>query len=65
LGQTNRLHAIPQPRGSVTVMYGYAADVLKHCIRPYDCEESASESASLILRALMPQAKADCKKAHR
>ena len=62
MGQTNRLHAIPQPRGSVTVMYGYAADVLKHCIRPYDC---GSESASLILRALVPQAKADCKRAHR
>mmetsp|Transcript_6440 Transcript_6440/g.8717 ORF Transcript_6440/g.8717 Transcript_6440/m.8717 type:complete len:257 (-) Transcript_6440:77-847(-) len=49
VGQTHRLHAIPQPRGCITVMEGYAADMLKHSIRPKD---SMGKSASLMFRKL-------------
>jgi hypothetical protein len=50
LGHTHRLHAIPSERGSVLVMDGYAANVLKHCVRANDTK---GKSASLMLRGLV------------
>ena len=52
-GWTNSQFFIPMPRGCVTVMHegGYAANKVKHCIRPADL---AGKSAAVILRQIHP-----------
>lgn len=54
-GYTNGAFCIPMPRGCVTVMEagGYAANGVKHCIRPVDM---AGKSAGMILRRINPAA---------
>ena len=50
-GFTNGLFFIPMPRGCVTVMEnsGYAANGVKHCVRPIDM---TGKSAAMILRKI-------------
>ncbi|KAI3425137.1 hypothetical protein D9Q98_008908 [Chlorella vulgaris] len=54
-GYTNGSFCIPLPRGCVMVMEqgGYAANGLKHCVRPTDM---AGKSAGMILRQINPTA---------
>ena len=50
-GFTNGLFFVPMPRGCVTVMEnsGYAANGVKHCVRPIDM---TGKSAAMILRKI-------------
>ena len=50
-GFTNGLFFVPMPRGCVTVMenFGYAANGVKHCVRPIDM---TGKSAAMILRKI-------------
>lgn len=54
-GFTNGLFFIPMPRGCVTVMenYGFAANGVKHCVRPIDM---TGKSAAMILRKIHTEA---------
>ncbi|GLI69492.1 hypothetical protein VaNZ11_014126, partial [Volvox africanus] len=54
-GNTNNDFFVPMPRGCVTVMEddSYAANGIKHCVRPADM---AGKSAALILRGIRPEA---------
>ena len=42
-------HRVPMPRGSLTIMEGYAANVLNHGVRPVK-----EKAASLLLRRMHP-----------
>jgi hypothetical protein len=57
-GYTNGSFFIPMPRGCVTVMEAgsYAANGVKHCVRPVDM---AGKSAGMILRRMNPTALAE------
>jgi hypothetical protein len=50
-GFTNGLFFIPMPRGCITVMenFGFAANGVKHCVRPIDM---TGKSAAMILRKI-------------
>jgi hypothetical protein len=60
-GYTNGSFFIPMPRGCVTVMEAksYAANGLKHCVRPCDM---TGKSAGMILRRIQPQARKKAEK---
>lgn len=47
------VHILPVKRGSVTILSGYAADDITHCIRPQDIKE---RRAVIILRKTKPDA---------
>ncbi|KAL4516576.1 hypothetical protein Ndes2526B_g05164 [Nannochloris sp. 'desiccata'] len=59
-GYTNGSFFIPMPRGCVAVMEAgsYAANGVKHCVRPVDM---AGKSAGMILRRMNPTALADAR----
>jgi hypothetical protein len=59
-GYTNGAFFIPMPRGCVTVMEAgsYAANGVKHCVRPSDM---AGKSAGMILRRMNPTALSDAR----
>ena len=61
---TNSLFFIPMPRGCVTVMEenGYAADVIKHCIRPADM---SGKSGVILLRQIHPHLMKEARKMQR
>ncbi|KAK9802889.1 hypothetical protein WJX73_002092 [Symbiochloris irregularis] len=56
-GYTNGAFSVDMPRGCVTVMQegGYAANGIKHCVRPMDM---TGKSAALIMRKIRPEAMA-------
>eukprot|EP01102_Stenamoeba_stenopodia_P010684 TRINITY_DN3246_c0_g1_i2.p2 TRINITY_DN3246_c0_g1~~TRINITY_DN3246_c0_g1_i2.p2 ORF type:complete len:769 (-),score=235.82 TRINITY_DN3246_c0_g1_i2:104-2410(-) len=51
-GMTDRKVAVPQPRGCITVLEGFAANCTTHCIRPADVRK---KTASIILRKVKPE----------
>ena len=55
-GYTNGAFMISMPRGCVTVMEqgGYAADGVKHCVRPADM---SIKSAGMVMRRINPNAR--------
>jgi hypothetical protein len=54
-GYTNGAFVVPMPRGCMTVMEegGFAADGMKHCVRPSDM---SGKSAGMVLRRINPAA---------
>lgn len=58
---TNGSFSIPLPRGAVLVLDGYAANGVRHCVRPVDM---SGKSAGLILRRINPEARATAKALH-
>eukprot|EP00210_Caulerpa_lentillifera_P001116 g1077.t1 len=54
-GFTNGAFFVPMPRGCITIMHdkSYAANVVKHCVRPCDM---TGKSAGLIMRKINTQA---------
>ncbi|GMH40289.1 hypothetical protein BSKO_08193 [Bryopsis sp. KO-2023] len=54
-GYTNGAFNIPMPRGCITVMEegSYAADGVKHCVRPMDM---MGKNAGIIMRKINPEA---------
>jgi len=51
-GMTDRKVAVPQPRGCITILEGFAANCTTHCIRPADVRK---KTASIILRKVKPE----------
>lgn len=54
-GFTNGAFCVPMPRGCITIMHdkSYAANAVKHCVRPCDM---TGKSAGLIMRKINAEA---------
>eukprot|EP00887_Chlorella_sp_A99_P005933 scaffold29.g5933.t1 len=62
-GSTNGAFCIPLPHGAVLVLEkgSYAANGVKHCVRPMDM---AGKSAALVLRRINPEARLAAEQLH-
>ncbi len=62
-GFTNGAFYVPMPRGCITIMHdkSYAANAIKHCVRPCDM---TGKSAGLIMRKINAEALSDAKRYH-